>query len=107
MRLWRKSGKDGWSLISRQIVKVQGVNTAFFVPDIANHVPHMQITWDEAKISLTPKQASQLLRESKPAIVMGAGRRQAGLSMNSFMLQPGEDKIVAAQLVRIFREHSA
>ena len=93
--------------ISRQIVKVQGVNTAFFVPDIANHVPHMQITWDEAKISLTPKQASQLLRESKPAIVMSPGEDKPGLSMNSFMLQPGEDQIVASQLVRIFREHGA
>jgi uncharacterized pyridoxal phosphate-dependent enzyme len=93
--------------ISRQIVKVPGVSTAFFVPDIANHVPHMQITWDAAKISLTPKQGSQLLRESKPAIVMGAGEDKPGLSMNSFMLQPGEDQIVASQLVRIFREHAA
>ncbi len=93
--------------ISQQILKVSGVSTAFFTPDIANHVPHMQITWDTAKISLTPKQASQLLRESKPAIVMGAGEDRPGLAMNSFMLQPGEDKIVADQLVRIFREHSA
>ena len=93
--------------ISQQILKISGVSTAFFTPDIANHVPHMQITWDTAKISLTPKQASQLLRGSKPAIVMGAGEDRPGLAMNSFMLQPGEDKIVADQLVRIFREHSA
>jgi len=93
--------------ISRQIVRVPGVNTAFFVPDIANHVPHMQITWDAAKISLTPTQAAQLLRESKPAIVIGVGEEKPGLAMNSFMLQPGEDKIVADQLVRILREHSA
>jgi uncharacterized pyridoxal phosphate-dependent enzyme len=94
-------------LISRQILKVSGVRTAFFIPDIANHVPHMQITWDAAKISLTPKQVSQLLRESKPPIVMGAGEDRPGVAMNSFMLQPGEDKIVADQLIRIFREHSA
>jgi len=93
--------------ISRQIVQVPGVSTAFFVPDVANHVPHMQITWDAAKISLTPQQVAQLLRESKPAIVMGAAEGKPGLSMNSFMLQPGENKIVADQLVRIFREHSA
>ena len=94
-------------LISRQIARVPGVSTAFFVPDIANHVPHMQITWDAAKISLTPKQASQFLRESKPAIVMEPGEDRPGLVMNSFMLQPGEDKIVSDQLIRIFREHSA
>jgi uncharacterized pyridoxal phosphate-dependent enzyme len=93
--------------ISRQIVQVPGVNTVFFVPDIANHVPHMQITWDAAKISLTPTQAAQRLRESSPTIVIGVGEEKPGLSMNSFMLQPGEDKIVADQLVRILREHSA
>ena len=93
--------------ISRQIVRVPGVSTAYFVPDIANHVPHMQITWDAAKIPLTPKQVAQLLRESRPAIVMGTGEEKPGLSMNSFMLQPGEDRIVAVQLVRVFREHSA
>jgi hypothetical protein len=27
--------------------------------------------------------------------------------MNSFMLQPGEDKIVADQLSRLLREHAA
>ena len=93
--------------ISRQIVRVPGVNTVFFVPDIANHVPHMQITWDAAKISLTPTQAAQRLRESSPTIVIGVGEEKPGLSMNSFMLQPGEDEIVADQLVRILREHSA
>jgi uncharacterized pyridoxal phosphate-dependent enzyme len=92
--------------ISRQIVRVPGVNTVFFVPDIANHVPHMQITWDAAKISLTPTQAAQRLRESRPTIVIGVGEEKPGLSMNSFMLQPGEDKIVADQLARILREHS-
>jgi seryl-tRNA(Sec) selenium transferase len=44
--------------ISQQITKVPGVSTSFFVPDIANHVPHMQITWD-SKISLTPEQVSK------------------------------------------------
>ena len=92
--------------ISSQITKVPGVSTSFFTPDIANHVPHMQITWDAARISLTPKEASQLLRSSKPAIAMGGGEQRPGLEMNSFMLQPGEDKIVAERLSRILRERA-
>jgi L-seryl-tRNA(Ser) seleniumtransferase len=91
--------------ISRELTKIPGVSTSFFTPDIANHVPHMQITWD-SKISLTPHDVSKLLRSSKPAIVMGGGEGRPGLAMNSFMLQPGEDKIVAEQLSRILREHS-
>ena len=92
--------------ISRELTKIPGVSTSFFTPDIANHVPHMQITWD-AKISVTPQQVSKLLRNSKPAIVIGGGEGRPGLVMWSFMLQPGEDKIVAEQLSRILREHSA
>ena len=100
-----KEWQSRLELVSRQITRVPGVKTEFFVPDVANHVPHMQITWD-SKISLTPKQAGQLLRESKPAIVMGGGEGRPGLSMNSFMLQPGEDRIVAEQLAKMLREHS-
>jgi uncharacterized pyridoxal phosphate-dependent enzyme len=93
--------------ISGEITKVPGVNTSFFTPDIANHVPHMQITWDTARVSLTPKEASKLLRNSKPSIAIGEGEGRPGLGMNSFMLQPGEDKIVADQLSLILREHAA
>jgi seryl-tRNA(Sec) selenium transferase len=92
--------------ISLEVQKVPGVSTSFFVPDLANHVPHMSITWDAARISLTPEQASKLLRSSKPSIAMGAGEGRPGLAMNSFMLQPGEDKIVAEQLSRLLREHA-
>jgi len=91
--------------ISQELEKIPGVTTSFFTPDIANHVPHMQITWDD-KISVTPQEVSQALRNSKPAIVIGSGEGRKGLAMCSFMLQPGEDKIVAEQLSRILRQHS-
>jgi len=102
-----KEWEDRLEGISREIRKVPGVATSFFVPEIANHVPHMSITWDPARVSLTPEQASKLLRSSKPSIVMGGGEERPGLIMNSFMLQPGEDKVVAEQLSRILREHAA
>jgi hypothetical protein len=38
---------------------------------------------------------------------MGRGEDKAGLVMNSFMLQPGEEQIVATQLAKLFREHAA
>jgi L-seryl-tRNA(Ser) seleniumtransferase len=101
-----KEWQDRLELVSREITKVPGVTTKFFTPAIANHVPHMQITWD-SRISLTPQQVSQLLRNSKPSIVMSAGEEKPGLAMNSFMLQPGEDQIVAEHLSRILRQRSA
>jgi L-seryl-tRNA(Ser) seleniumtransferase len=91
--------------ISQQLTKVPGVKTSFYTPDIANHVPHMQITWDPS-IPLTAEQVSKALRNSKPSIVIGGGEGKPGLSMNSFMLQQGEEKIVAEQLVRVLRHKS-
>ena len=101
-----KEWQDRLAGVSRELTKVPGVSTSFFTPDIANHVPHMQIVWD-SKISLTPEQVSKQLRNSKPAIVIGVGEGRPGLTMNSFMLQSGEDKIVAEQLSKVLREHSA
>ena len=92
--------------ISQELTKVPGVSTEFFVPDIANHVPHMRISWD-SRISITPKDVSKSLRGAKPAIVIGGGEGRPGLSICSFMLKPGEDKIVADRLSKILREHSA
>ena len=92
-------------LISQQLLSVPGVRTSFFVPEIANHVPHMEISWDQGRIPLTPERVSQLLEESKPQIVMPVSEdRSDNLVMSSFMLQPGEDELIARQLVRIFRD---
>ena len=101
-----KEWQDRLARISAELTKIPGVSTSFFTPDIANHVPHMQISWDN-KISLTPQQVSKSLRSGKPSIVIGGGEGRPGLTMCSFMLQPGEDKIVAEQLARVLREHSA
>ena len=101
-----KEWQDRLGRISAELTKIPGVSTSFFTPDIANHVPHMQISWD-AKISVTPQQVSKALRGGKPSIVIGGGEGRPGLTMCSFMLQPGEDKIVAEQLARVLREHSA
>ena len=39
--------------------------------------------------------------------MIGGGEGRPGLGMNSFMLQPGEEQIIADQLTKVLREHSA
>src|SRR6266850_4908922 len=94
-------------VVSAQITKVPGVSTSYMVPDIANHVPHMEIKWDAKRIPLTPREAGKALRDGKPSIVLSTGEEGEALSMNSFMLQPGEEKIIAENLVKLFKSHSA
>ena len=89
--------------ISSQIKKIPTVTTSYPPMEIANHVPHMQIKWDEKRIPLKPQEAGKALREGKPSIVLDTGDRGEVLSMNSFMLQPGEEKIIATELVKLLK----
>jgi seryl-tRNA(Sec) selenium transferase len=93
--------------ISSQIIKIPGVTTSFPALQIANHVPHMQVTWGPTRIALTPRQATASLRDAKPSIVLSSGEHGEVLSMNSFMLQAGEEKIVAQELVKVLKSHAA
>src|SRR6266478_57453 len=100
--------KEWWrrlDSISAEITRITGVSTSFSVPDIANHVPHLEIHWDPRHISLEPADAVRQLRSGKPSIVLASN--ESGLIMNSFMLQPGEEKIIADRLTQLFRAHSA
>jgi uncharacterized pyridoxal phosphate-dependent enzyme len=100
--------KEWWrrlDSISAEISRVPGVSASFSVPDIANHVPHLEIHWDPRHISLEPREAAHQLRSGKPSIVLASN--ESGLIMNSFMLQPGEEKIIADRLTQLLRAHSA
>lgn len=103
--LW-KDWQNQLDYISGQVTRVPGVSTSFFVPDIANHVPHMAITWDQAKVPVSQQEVSKVLKDSQPSIVLGGGENRPGLVMCSFMLQPGEHKIVAEKLAGVLRQHA-
>ncbi len=102
-----KEWQQRLELISAKVTTLPSVTTSYFLPDMANHVPHMEIKWDPQRIKITPKDASMALRQGTPSIVLSAGERRGALSMNSFMLQPGEDAIIADKLYQLLKAHSA
>ncbi len=99
--------------VAKQLKKFDGVSTAYYVPPIANHVPAMQIAWDPRRFALTSKTALHFLRSGNPAILMWGGGPGASetmedddyVTMSSFMLQPGEERIVASRLKEMFQAH--
>jgi L-seryl-tRNA(Ser) seleniumtransferase len=93
--------------IASQVARVPGVTTSFPALTIANHVPHMHITWDASRIPLTPRDAAAALRAGNPSIVLVAEEHENALSMNSFMLQPGEEQIIARALVKVLKTPAA
>ena len=101
-----KEWQQRLDLISSAVSKVPGVTTRFFIPDIANHVPHMEIRWDN-RISAAPSKIAEALRKGKPSIVLSTGEEGAVLSLNSFMLQPGEEKVIADAVVAVLKAHAS
>jgi uncharacterized pyridoxal phosphate-dependent enzyme len=94
-------------LISTKIMTLPGATTAYFLPDMANHVPHLEMKWDQQRIKITPQEAYTALRQGNPSIVLTTGERPDALSMNSFMLKPGEDAIIADKLYQVLKAHSS
>src|SRR5438067_3205456 len=75
---------------------VAGVKADVFVPEVANHVPHVRISWDAAQHRLTAADVVGKLRAGEPSI----GTRSEGdaLIVGVWMMRPGEEKIVARRL---------
>lgn len=74
---------------------------------IANHVPHLLLSYDQQRIHISPHQVALELRQGTPSIELnpGTGRKDAALGSDEntivvgvWMLQPGEDMIVAKRL---------
>jgi D-glucosaminate-6-phosphate ammonia-lyase len=78
---------------------VPGVTAEVFVPEVDNHVPHVRVSWDAAAKGLTPADVVKALREGEPSI----GTRSEGpaLVIGVWMMQPGEEKIVARRLRQV------
>jgi L-seryl-tRNA(Ser) seleniumtransferase len=70
------------------------------VPPIANHVPHLILTWDEKRVKLTRERLTRELAKGDPPILLGrvSGTGDKGVLISVFVLQDGEDRIVADRL---------
>jgi L-seryl-tRNA(Ser) seleniumtransferase len=86
-------------VIRSSAASLPGVKAEVFVPEVANHVPHVRISWDTAARKLTPADVVKALRDGDPSI----GTRSEGenLVIGVWMMRPGEDKIVARRLRQV------
>jgi len=80
---------------------VPGVKAEVFVPEIANHVPHVRISWDGADEG-TAAAAVNAMRDGEPSIAIRSEGN--GLVVGVWMLQPGEEKIVARRLRQVLEK---
>jgi L-seryl-tRNA(Ser) seleniumtransferase len=82
--------------IRRSAAAVQGVKAEVFVPEVANHVPHVRITWDAAVKPLKAADLVRAMQDGEPSIAIRS--EGESLVVGVWMMRPGEEKIVARRL---------
>jgi L-seryl-tRNA(Ser) seleniumtransferase len=101
--------------IAGHLSAIPTVQTQIFVPEVANHVPHLLITYDQSRIKITGAEVMQKMRVGRPRIELnpstGGAPASAGLPggpntivVGVWMLHPGEDMIVAKCLREVLQE---
>jgi len=91
-------------LMDKEVSSVPGIHTGRFVPEVANHVPHLYFQWDETALGLTKAECVKQLEEGEPSVVCLGDDNPHGLGVTPFMMKPGEEKIVARRLKQVFIE---
>jgi L-seryl-tRNA(Ser) seleniumtransferase len=84
-------------LIGEALAGIDGVRTELWVPEIANHVPHLAVEWEPGRIPLSSREVARRLMEGEPRIAVRE-RGQNGVTVSVLLLRPGEGRIVAARL---------
>lgn len=94
-------------LIGEAVSSLPTVKATIDVPPIANHVPHLQVTWDQSKIKISPKDVQKQMLEGEPSIELNPSTDKDKAVIGVWMLQPGEAQIVAKRLKEILKSASA
>src|ERR1700683_3830023 len=95
--------------IAGALQDIPTLKSEIFIPPIANNVPHLLIRYDQQRVNISPKEVAKQLRAGTPSIELnpatGSTQASAGIPKDAnkivvgvWMLEPGEDVIVARRL---------
>lgn len=100
--------------IAAAVAGVESTQTETCVPPIANHVPHLKLTWRRDAVGLSAEEVRERMRNGAPSIETTPASTAASLPLpmppegieemmiGVWMLQPGEAEIVARRLRETF-----
>jgi L-seryl-tRNA(Ser) seleniumtransferase len=96
--------------IAAQLKDLPTLKTEVSIPPLANHIPHLLIRYSQDQIKIAPRAVMQELRKGTPSIELNPSTgsnsgASAGMTtdvntivVGVWMLQPGEEMIVAKRL---------
>ncbi|WP_207944758.1 aminotransferase class V-fold PLP-dependent enzyme [Actinomadura rubrisoli] len=95
--------------ITRRVSVVRGLTTKIVQPDgLSNRTPTLTILWNAEKLGVTGQTIVDTLWNGEPRIAInaagGGDPAQSGVSITPYMLEPGNAKTIAAELVKLLRD---
>ena len=97
-REWEKRAKR----IADSVSAIKTVTTEIWIPEIANHVPHLKIRWDPDVVKITVADVVTQLRDGDPSIEVVPGSREE-LTVGVWMMQPGDAQLVARRIREVLK----
>jgi L-seryl-tRNA(Ser) seleniumtransferase len=93
-------------VIEKAVRDVATLQCERIVPAIANHFPHLLLTWDEKRLKVTREQVTRELMQGDPPIQIGrvSGTGDKGVLIAVVTLLTGEERMVADRLRAILRK---
>jgi L-seryl-tRNA(Ser) seleniumtransferase len=98
--------------ICAELKTIPTLQSNIVVPQVANHVPHLLLRYDQQRVKIAPLDVAKQCREGTPSIELNpsTGHREGSAGLLSdentivvgvWMLEPGEDEIVGRRLHQI------
>jgi L-seryl-tRNA(Ser) seleniumtransferase len=97
--------------IAKALKGIPTMEARVYVPEVANHIPHLLLRYDQSRIPVSPVKVAEILRNGNPSIELNPATgtsHRAGIPSDEntivvgvWMLQPGEDLIVAENLRKV------
>ena len=99
-KMWQNQIK----MIQDAALSVPGVKADVHVPEIANHVPALTVSWNESKVKASASDIRDALRNGHPSIETMGGKDT--IDITTWMMNPGEERIVAKRLKELLQNAS-
>ena len=95
---WERRGK----VIADSVAGFKTIKTSTWIGEIANHVPHLQVRWDQSAVKISYAEVVKKMRDGDPSIELTPGQPDC-LTFGVWTLQRGEEQIVARRLREILK----
>jgi len=89
--------------IADEVTSIPGIKAEIFMPEVAEHHPHLRLQWNESTLKISPSEVVQQLREGDPSIeVSFFGLTGGKFELSPWEMQLGEAEKIGRRLQEIF-----